>query len=431
MNKKTTALIIGVTLLLLAFVGIGYGLWFEVLEIEGTVETGELDVEFSPVYTWEWFGDGMGGIAASDEIPTDWEPYAMQALPIDEAVNPGLFEIKHDGLIDCMALIGDADLPHNVTDDGMNNLLSVSVVGAYPSYHCLVVFDVTNVGTVPVHLSKWMHGEEFSAYWVEPPTCYEDESMEYAHFWFDGDGEGPAEPVIQLHNGEHAVCSMVLHFDNYTRGPGEPPYAKGAGLRLRSFANTGGNEVYFGDGDLGVGVNRDEYAYTWEDGSYPVSFTYDGAGTISATMDGMTIADRAVPQNGCAPGDYNRLEILVLNRDGGATNVEFNNVDITSPDDPFLPIGMNMPSVNFYNADSAYVFYGDFSDGVSVSGEFILGGQEFFGTSQEYSKLEIQLFCDPGGPVVQENMTGANAYLFNFFMEVKQWNESGMGIPYP
>mgnify|MGYP000665198746 CR=1 FL=1 len=64
-----------------------------------------------------------------------------------------------------------------------------------------------------------------------------------------------------------------------------PPPLKVAGVRFRSFGNTGGNEIYLGVGDLGVGSNRVEKGHFWsKPGSYPVTFTYDpSALTLVAT----------------------------------------------------------------------------------------------------------------------------------------------------
>ncbi len=134
MNRKTLAAAGGAILIALALVGIGYGLWFEDLNLTGQMTTGVLDVGIINARVKEWYAD------ENDEL------VAMQGTP--------LFRTKHDGITSCtVALHGPdgLDSPDPGVDTGKDEL-EITVTGAYPSYHCLVTFEVKNLGTVPVHL---------------------------------------------------------------------------------------------------------------------------------------------------------------------------------------------------------------------------------------------------------------------------------------
>jgi hypothetical protein len=50
---------------------------------------------------------------------------------------------------------------------------------------------------------------------------------------------------------------------------------KGVGSRWRSFSNTGGDELYVGVGDLGQSGNRNSAGFTYQSGTYPITFSYD------------------------------------------------------------------------------------------------------------------------------------------------------------
>ena len=90
----------------------------------------------------------------------------------------------------------------------------------------------------------------------------------------------------------------------------EPTICKGenlskvAGVRYRSFGNTGGNEVYLGEEDLGVGGNRVEQGVTWVAGTYDVTFAWNPATKKITTLvldpSGGTVAN--LEYTLCCPG---------------------------------------------------------------------------------------------------------------------------------
>lgn len=218
MSRKTTIILVGVVIMALALVGIGYGLWFEDLLIKGRVTTGVLDVGFSDYGEdgiFEWFTDAEGKVLAT-------ELGGVPDLEIPE-IAPGLFVLKDNVYCDIDFYGPDfRDNPEPGVDTGWD-LAWIKVEGAYPSYHCLVKFDIHNRGTVPVHLSDWYvkrvneMGAEIApdamhAFWVAEPFC--KKAANDAGVLTD-DAIGPdGHRVIQLHPREHADCWVLLHFTN-------------------------------------------------------------------------------------------------------------------------------------------------------------------------------------------------------------------------
>jgi predicted ribosomally synthesized peptide with SipW-like signal peptide len=152
----------------LAAVGVGYALWSETLTIEGTVQTGEVDVEFSTHPVEECID--INGTLTCPEPP--------------EKANAANCTVEFLG--------GETD-PNG--DNGAN-LLQVAVTGMYPGYHCKVGFDVTSTGTVPVHV--WL------------PEATGDIPA-----WVATDFEGCYDDGVQLHQGgTTGLCTMDISFTN-------------------------------------------------------------------------------------------------------------------------------------------------------------------------------------------------------------------------
>ncbi|MGB9801058.1 MAG: hypothetical protein ACPLUL_13285 [Thermanaerothrix sp.] len=162
MTKRLPLAFLAILLIvLLAGLGVAYGLWSETLTISGTVNTGEVDVGFSGPWVAEW-------------VEVNGTPQ-LEPKGKDEAAK-------------CYATAIDSDL----TSDGKETI-KVTVKGAYPSYHCLVKFDISNLGTVPVHISRPKAGEGTPS-WVKASACYPE--------WY------------QLHAQEKAWASILIHFTN-------------------------------------------------------------------------------------------------------------------------------------------------------------------------------------------------------------------------
>jgi hypothetical protein len=161
--------IVVILVVALAAIGVGYGLWSETLKIEGTVHTGEVDVGFSGPYIDEWvYVTGQGYILEPDE----------------------------KDVTTCQAALFGSQDPQ---DNGASRIV-VTVTGAYPYYLCRLGFDVTNLGTVPVHVHQPVQaaGDNTASAYVD--GCYAQDTQVhpggstgvcYLYIWF------PNTPAIE------------------------------------------------------------------------------------------------------------------------------------------------------------------------------------------------------------------------------------------
>jgi hypothetical protein len=183
--------------------------------------------------------------------------------------------------------------------------------------------------------------------------------------------------------------------------PGEPAgKLKGFGVRYRSFGNTGADEIYLGRGDLGVGGNRAQrnFGYTPWGAANGITFTYDEAddklttavdigdnGSVDFTLEYPDLESRVEALGtGCTVDEVDFMIISVVGRDSGVT-VDFNNVYLD---------GSSLSNFSGTGGWFNWTVSGyDFSQGFTVTGDLLLSGS--FGTSQELSKVEMQVGCLP------------------------------------
>jgi len=174
---------IGIIMLMaLQALGVAYGSWFEDTTLAGQVESGSVDLYFENVVAAQWFTDSAGQMY----LPADW-PVLFAATMCSAKFDP---EIGSPNA----AL---ADNPQNY--DTGPDWLQVLVEGAYPGYSCLVTFDITSGGSVPVEL-RFRPGDAHAA----------DALVEYFHC-----ASVPVtEAGIQLHEGESTHCALLIGFSN-------------------------------------------------------------------------------------------------------------------------------------------------------------------------------------------------------------------------
>lgn len=142
--------------LALASVGVGYGLWSDVLRISGIVHTGEVNAHLS-------LGEIIEDEAEGKDVAT------------------------------CTAELQEGPLETD-GDRGPDRVL-VRIENGYPSYVCQVFVDVTNDGTIPIKVERpnllsgfvqgvggWMSGEpvtaEMEGCWAEPLQLHPGESSD-------------------------------------------------------------------------------------------------------------------------------------------------------------------------------------------------------------------------------------------------------------
>ena len=161
MNRNKLAALIAILIIALALVGVGYGLWFEDFKIHGEVTTGDLDVGFSDPGIVEWF--------------TDQDDNA-KAVRYQGVSYPTRLEPKFDTVSCTYEYETDVDLPDSPEPgvDTGEEFLRINITGAYPSYHCLVSFDVTSFGTVPIHLTEpALSPDSETEDWVATKVCFQ------------------------------------------------------------------------------------------------------------------------------------------------------------------------------------------------------------------------------------------------------------------
>jgi len=164
----------------------------------------------------------------------------------------------------------------------------------------------------------------------------------------------------------------------------------GAGVRYRSFANTGGQEIYMGP-NMGAGgyPNRVTQEFWWsKPGTHEISFTYDPvANTLTTVVDGnppLVYSDISL-HAGCLPSTWNVMQIIVVIRDVN-TIVDLNNVLLDgNPLGDFPGIyGLGTAGWRYWTVSNY-----DFSQGFTLTGQIYLGGP--FSGSQESCKVEVDV----------------------------------------
>ena len=132
-------------ILAMGTLGVGYALWYEDLYIEGTVNTGTLDVEWSVFDYWD-----------------------------DEAKDVS-----------------------DITAEVVGDTLVVTITNAYPCVNYWVWFDIHSTGTIPVHIGEFTllyddtpDALEWWVDWYGPSQLHQGEFGEgYMWFHFNNDAE--------------------------------------------------------------------------------------------------------------------------------------------------------------------------------------------------------------------------------------------------
>ncbi len=166
----------------LALIGVGYGLWFKVLTIEGTVVTGEVHAAFEAAFTDD---DGEVNDPEKDSNDVGNCPIGGRDIsscdPAASGRDPKPRYEKDVGW--CGARVDGED----------NNVGHVNIRNGYPSYFCTAWFDVLNDGSIPVKVaSVTINGTPVTPSVATP---------------FDLDGDGNAD--VDLHVSEIQLCQQI------------------------------------------------------------------------------------------------------------------------------------------------------------------------------------------------------------------------------
>jgi hypothetical protein len=173
-----------------------------------------------------------------------------------------------------------------------------------------------------------------------------------------------------------------------------PTFTGDAGVRYRSFSNTGAEEVYLGAGDLGVGGNRVGQHYTWASpGAFNFTFTVDLANNrISSSLPGATTLTRAY----AADPVINAFRIFVRDDATAVNGVQAGDIWLTN-------LVVNGTSLGTVTTKGQTGFNAFTVTGVDVGTLYTLSGTiNLFGTmstSQEANRIEITAGYVPPIPV--------------------------------
>lgn len=172
-----------------------------------------------------------------------------------------------------------------------------------------------------------------------------------------------------------AICSLFI----VTNSAFATLITEEFNLRLRSFGNTGGQELYIGVGDLGQAANREASEYVWQQGDNAFVFTFDGVSVFELTL-GNTSLSYTVNED-LSGKMLSALNLFVFSRDT-ASSVTLTSLGF----DGVTPFATNLPGASW----TPYTF-----EDLSVSGAFTMNGiinlDGGFSNSQERSKVEIKL----------------------------------------
>ncbi|MET1160479.1 MAG: hypothetical protein ABWW65_05905 [Thermoprotei archaeon] len=168
MNKAIIPILAIVAIL--ALIGSALAMWYDVLKIAVTVNTGDVDVEFDTTTT-----------VSEEEHGKPW-------------------------VANCTAVVEEIEDEDPDNPFGNNDLdLNITIVNGYPSYWCNVTFTVKNVGTIPVKGPYMMVAGQLVAF----PTGAVD---------MDLDGDKTADinvyydmSPVQIDEDENATFTISIH----------------------------------------------------------------------------------------------------------------------------------------------------------------------------------------------------------------------------
>lgn len=127
--------VFAILMIALAVLGFAYAQWNEILTINGTITTGELDVEFTVCKT----NDPPDGVSKDPSECGSWD---------GETWIGGRYDLDVAS-IDCELVVEDTGL-----EAGDKQKIDITVENAYSSYHGNVMFTIENIGTIPAKIKS-------------------------------------------------------------------------------------------------------------------------------------------------------------------------------------------------------------------------------------------------------------------------------------
>jgi hypothetical protein len=200
--KKIGLLALAVVMALGAL-GVGYAAWTDTIFIDGTVNTGSVDlniIELSNTYV----------VKVPDEVAGVYDDMADEMVIVHQRVN------KRGGGGITWSVINDPPMPpippnilvaSAVTTMPCDNNITMTWDNAFPCVELTADFLVRYDGTIPVKvdalLTHWTGDAELLAQYAQVHFFYWDEVT--------GQGEEIIDCPVQLHGGECIYCVAMLH----------------------------------------------------------------------------------------------------------------------------------------------------------------------------------------------------------------------------
>lgn len=149
--KAKIGMLFVAAVMILAGAGAAYAHWQETLYIDVTVFSGEVDVEWSFIYTndpCDPTTDDPGLINIVEET-YDGGSY------VDVYAREGDYT-TYDKNVACVDMSITNDYPDLDTGTEQNNKIWIVINPVYPSYAPVIQFNAQNIGTIPVHIDDFI-----------------------------------------------------------------------------------------------------------------------------------------------------------------------------------------------------------------------------------------------------------------------------------
>jgi len=161
-----------IPVIVLAMTGVAYAMWYETLKVNVTVNTGEVDVEWS---SWSC---------------------------TDTGTDPGYD--KDVG--SCSVIAGDYD------EEGDVIKLNITLSNTYPCYNVTIYGKVDNIGTIPVEPYRFFLDNNHNGVYDEGDTAITTDTMYTPDL--DGDGKNDVEFMVYLYD-DHACDGTQIDPNDY------------------------------------------------------------------------------------------------------------------------------------------------------------------------------------------------------------------------
>jgi hypothetical protein len=357
--------LIMILVLALASLGVGYGLWFKTLTVEGIVRTGDVNAEFVTAFTDD---DNKVDDAEFDSQDTGDCPISVNGKTSCDPAETGRDPKAHydKDVSECFARLTDND------EQPGNQSAEIEITNGYPSYHCTGWFKIRNNGTVPVKIVGATINDQAVA--IGEPRD------------FDLGGDEKADLSVQL--SDIRICQQIepleevwMDIDQHVLQPA-PQGEKlnyTVKIQLNQWNETGcGVLLYYGNGGAGP---------DFEDGPttdlYELKSHYEGLGYSVDYTDEW-------------PDDLSAYQLIVIYGPGADDDSGVNFFDGDQVDDltAYLAAGRRVVVMGDYGGRFGYATVNDLLDSLGVG----------IGQNADTATPDGDI-CEPMGEITADQVT--------------------------